>query len=56
MLLIKPLRWAGRRRSPAATGQFIGKAPREGARFVMSHDHGGATNANPASQSRTSRL
>lgn len=22
----------------------------------MSHDHGGATNANPASQSRTSRL
>jgi len=35
-------------------GQFIGKAPK-GARFVMSHNHGEAANANPASQSRTSR-
>lgn len=24
--------------------------------FVMSHDHGGATNINPASQSRTSHV
>lgn len=42
----------GRGRSPAATGQFIDRTP-GGVTSVMSHDHRGATNAIPASRSRT---
>lgn len=45
----------GWRRPTTTVGQFIGKAPK-GASSVMSHNRGEATNANPASRSRTSHV
>lgn len=51
MLRLKSLK-VGRGRSPAASGRFIDRTP-GGVTSVMSHDHSGATNALPASRSRT---
>jgi len=56
MLLIKPPRWAGKAPVTRRDRTVHRQGTPKGARFVMSHDHGEATNANPASQSRTSRL
>lgn len=55
-LHIRPPRWAGL--APAAHhGRTVHRqGTQKGARFVMSHNRGDATNANPASRSRTSQV